>query len=83
MRPESRTQSGRAGVQSNILNRVQESRGYLEVEIRKLLHEVSRVAEQALNNVRRVRAEGASAVEALGRLGTLEVRFGDVAKMRD
>jgi hypothetical protein len=35
-------------VQSDILNRVQESRGYLEVEIRKLLHEISRVAEQAL-----------------------------------
>jgi GTP-binding protein EngB required for normal cell division len=60
-------------VQSDILNRVQESRGYLEVEIRKLLHEVSRVAEQALGNARKVKKEGASAVEAAkGRLGALE-----------
>jgi len=60
-------------VQSDILNRIQESHGYLEVEIRKLLHEVSRVAEQALSNARRVRQEGAPAVEAaLESLGTLE-----------
>jgi GTP-binding protein EngB required for normal cell division/polyhydroxyalkanoate synthesis regulator phasin len=51
-------------VQSDILNRIQESHLYLEVEIRKLLHEVSRVAEQALWNARRVQQEGASAVEA-------------------
>src|ERR1039458_3933515 len=70
-------------VQSDILNRVQESRGHLEVEIRKLLHEVSRVAEQALSNARKVREEGAPAVEAAEeRLGTLErevVKLGDVA----
>ena len=70
-------------VQSDILNRVQESRGHLEVEIRKLLHEVSRVAEQALSNARRVREEGAPAVEAAQeRLDTLErevVKLGDVA----
>ena len=70
-------------VQSDILNRIQESHGHLEVEIRKLLHEVSRVAEQALTNARRVREEGASAVEAeWQRLGTLErgvVELGDVA----
>ncbi len=70
-------------VQSDILNRIQESHGYLEVEIRKLLHEVSRVAEQALSNARRVREEGASAVEAeWQRLGTLErgvVELSDVA----
>lgn len=60
-------------VQSDVLNRVQESRGHLEVEIRKLLHEVSRVAEQALGHAREVREEGASAVEAAwGRLSTLE-----------
>src|SRR5206468_2754225 len=41
-------------VQSDILNRIQESHGHLEVEIRKLLHEVSRMAEQALSNARRV-----------------------------
>jgi hypothetical protein len=69
-------------VQSDILNRIQESHGYLEVEIRKLLHEVGRVAEQALSNARRVREEGAAAVEAeRERLGKLErevVKLGDV-----
>jgi predicted GTPase len=50
-------------VQSDILNRVQESRGYLEVEIRKLLHEVSRIAEDALVRARQVREQGAPAVE--------------------
>jgi hypothetical protein len=69
-------------VQSDILNRIQESHGYLEVEIRKLLHEVGRVAEQALSNARRVREEGAAAVEAererLGRLEREVVKLGDV-----
>ena len=60
-------------VQSDILNRVQESRGKLETEIRKLLHEVSRIAEQALARAKRVREEGAPAVEAeLRRLDSLE-----------
>jgi polyhydroxyalkanoate synthesis regulator phasin len=60
-------------VQSDILNRVQESRGKLETEIRKLLHEVSRIAEQALARAKRVREEGAPAVEAeLRRLDALE-----------
>jgi predicted GTPase len=60
-------------VQSDILNRVQESRGRLEVEIRKLLHEVSRVAEEALVRARRVKEEGEPAVEAeLSRLDELE-----------
>jgi hypothetical protein len=36
----------------------------LEVEIRKLLHEVSRIAEQALNNARKAREKGGPAVEA-------------------
>jgi GTP-binding protein EngB required for normal cell division len=51
-------------VQSDILNRVQESRGRLEVEIRKLLHEVSRIAEEALVRARKVKEEGEPAVEA-------------------
>ena len=72
-------------VQSDLLNRVQESRGHLEVEIRKLLHEVSRVAERALGNARKAREQGASAIEtAWGRLGTLErevVKLGDVASL--
>ncbi len=60
-------------VQSDILNRVQESRGRLEGEIRRLLHEVSRVAEQALSHARAKQAEGASAVHAaLARLDNLE-----------
>ena len=60
-------------VQSDILNRVQESRGKLEAEIRKLLHEVSRIAEQALARAKKVREEGAPAVEAeLQRLDSLE-----------
>jgi hypothetical protein len=60
-------------VQSDILNRVQESRGRLEVEIRKLLHEVSRIAEEALVRARKVKEEGEPAVEAeLARLDDLE-----------
>jgi ribosome biogenesis GTPase A len=52
-------------VQSDVLNRVQESRSRLEVEIRKLLHEVTRIAEQALARARAARAEGAGTVQAL------------------
>jgi hypothetical protein len=60
-------------VQSAILNRVQESRSQLETEIRKLLHEISRVAEQALARAKKVREEGAPAVQrALDRLDHLE-----------
>ena len=54
-------------VQSDVVNRVQESRGQLEVEIRKLLHEVRRIAERALERGRAVRSEGATAVEAATR----------------
>ncbi len=61
-------------VQSDILNRVQESRGRLEVEIRKLLHEVSRVAEQALIRARQLKKEGETAVNAeLDRLSKLDL----------
>ena len=60
-------------VQNDVLNRIEESRGRLEVEIRKLLHEVSRVAEQALGRARTVKEEGLPAVRsALERLGSLE-----------
>jgi Dynamin family len=60
-------------VQSDILNRLQESRGFLETEIRKLLHEVSRIAEEALSRARKVKEEGEPAVEAeLARLAVLE-----------
>jgi GTP-binding protein EngB required for normal cell division len=60
-------------VQSDVVDRVQESKGQLEVEIRKLLHEVSRVAERALENAREAKEQGAAAVEAkLARLRTRE-----------
>jgi predicted GTPase len=60
-------------VQNDILNRVQESRGQLEVEIRKLLHEVRRIAAEALVRARKVKEEGKPAVEAdLARLDELE-----------
>ncbi len=60
-------------VQSDVLNRVQESRGRLEAEIRKLLHEVSRIAEQALVRARKVKEDGEPAVQAeLNRLDGLE-----------
>ena len=60
-------------VQSDILNRVQESRNQLEAEIRKLLYEVIRVSEQALVHARAAQEEGAPAVEkALARFDRLE-----------
>ncbi len=60
-------------VQNDILNRVQESRDRLEVEIRKLLHEISRVAIEALKHAREAHAAGAPAVEAaVARLDGLE-----------
>jgi hypothetical protein len=60
-------------VQNDVLNRIQESRGRLEVEIRKLLHEVSRIAEQALDRARKIQEEGTPAVRsAIERLNRLE-----------
>jgi ribosome biogenesis GTPase A len=60
-------------VQNDVLNRIEESRGRMEVEIRKLLHEVSRIAEQALVRARKTQDEGAPAVQAaLRRLEGLE-----------
>jgi predicted GTPase len=60
-------------VQSDVINRVQESRGLLEVEIRKLLHEVTRIAEHALQRARVAKSEGASAVQsALAQLDRVE-----------
>jgi predicted GTPase len=51
-------------VQNDVLNRVQESRGQLDVEIRKLLHEISRIAVEALTHAREARAAGTASVEA-------------------
>jgi predicted GTPase len=60
-------------VQNDILGRVQESRGRLEVEIRRLLHEVGRIAVEALMHAREARAAGAAAMEAASqRLDRLE-----------
>ena len=60
-------------VQSDILERTQESRGRLEVEIRKLLHEISGIAEQALARARKTKEDGAPAVQAaLDRLQNLQ-----------
>jgi GTP-binding protein EngB required for normal cell division len=60
-------------VQNDVLNRIQDSRGRLEAEIRKLLHEISRVAEQALDRARKVKEEGTPAVQsAIERLNQLE-----------
>ena len=62
-----------ARVQNDVLNRIQESRGRLEAEIRKLLHEVSRIAEQALDWARKVKEEGTPAVQsAIERLNRFE-----------
>jgi hypothetical protein len=67
-------------VQNDILNRVQESRGRLEVEIRKLLHEVSRIAVEALTHAREARSAGATAVEAAAaRLDRLEREIMDLS----
>jgi wyosine [tRNA(Phe)-imidazoG37] synthetase (radical SAM superfamily) len=65
-----------ARVQSDVVDRVQESRRQLEVEIRKLLHEVRRIAERAVEHARTARAEGAPAVEAaLARLDRIETEI--------
>jgi predicted GTPase len=62
-----------ARVQNDVLNRILESRGRLEVEIRKLLHEVNRIAEQALDRARKVKEEGTPAVEsAMEKINRLE-----------
>jgi hypothetical protein len=60
-------------VQNDVLNRIEESRNRLEAEIRTLLHEVSRIAEQSLARAKHAKDEGATAVKAaLWRLARLE-----------
>jgi hypothetical protein len=60
-------------VQSDILNRVQESRSQLEAEIRKLLQQVERTSVEALARAQKARAEGSASVsEELARLDDLE-----------
>jgi hypothetical protein len=63
-------------VQSDVVDRVQESRGQLEGEIRKLLHEVTRIAARALDHAREARAQGESAVDdKLARLDVTEAEI--------
>ena len=60
-------------VQSDVVARVQESRSQLQVEIRKLLHEVTRIAERALDHARAAKSEGAAKVEStLARLEAID-----------
>jgi predicted GTPase len=67
-------------VQNDVLNRMQESRERLEVEIRKLLHEVNRIAEQALERARRIKEDGTPAVQqAMERLDRLEQEISALA----
>jgi GTP-binding protein EngB required for normal cell division len=62
-----------ARVQSDVDERVRESRRKLEAEIKGLLRETSAVAERALARARATQAAGAPAVEAaLERLNTVE-----------
>lgn len=49
-------------VQSDLVDRVEESQGQLEAEIRKLLHEVTRIAVSALEHAREAKSRGAAAV---------------------
>lgn len=50
-------------MQSDLMDRVEESQGQLEAEIRKLLHEVTRVVMAALEHAREAKSRGAVAVE--------------------
>jgi membrane-bound lytic murein transglycosylase B len=60
-------------VQNDVLSRIQESRDRLQVEIRKLLHEISYIAEQALDRARKVKEEGTPAIQsAVERLNGVE-----------
>jgi hypothetical protein len=68
-------------VQNDVLNRIQESRDRLEVEIRKLLHEISRIAEQALERARKAKEEGTPAVQSvIERLNRLEREVSGLAR---
>lgn len=51
-------------VQSDLLQRIDESQSQLEAEIRKLLHEITRVATLALDHARESQAQGAAMVSA-------------------
>ncbi|MGB9512339.1 MAG: dynamin family protein [Candidatus Acidiferrum sp.] len=60
-------------VQSDVMDRVEESQGQLEAEIRKLLHAVTRIATSALDHAREAKSRGAAAVEEkLARIDEVE-----------
>jgi len=71
-------------VQNDVLNRIQESRELLEVEIRKLLHEVGRIAELALDRARKIKEEGTPAVQsAIERLNRLEYEISALTSLSE
>lgn len=60
-------------IQGNVLTRVQKIRGRLEIEVKKLLHAVTRIAEAALAQARLAREIAAVGVqEAFFRLNRIE-----------
>lgn len=68
-------------VQNDVLNRIQESRNRLEADIRRLLHEVSRIAEQALVRAKSAREMGTRAVESeLHRLDQIQTAITELAR---
>lgn len=63
-------------VQSDLLDRVEQSQSQLEAEIRKLLNEVTRIATSALEHAREARSCGTSVVEAkLQRISDVETEI--------
>ena len=69
-------------VQSDLEERVRESRRRLEAEIRALLGEMTAVAEHALEHARTTQAAGSAAVEAaLERLGSVEGELRELRKV--
>jgi hypothetical protein len=67
-------------VQSDVVERTQESRGQLEAEIRRLLLEVGHIAQRALEHARSAKATGTAAVETkLARLAEIEAEINSFA----
>jgi GTPase SAR1 family protein len=62
-----------ARVQSDLMDRIEASQGGLEAEIRKLLHQITRVAIAALEHAREAKSRGTAAVEEkLDRIASAE-----------
>lgn len=63
-------------VQSDLIDRMEQSQSKLETEIRKLLHEVTRMASTALEHAREARSRGASNIEEkLQRISTADIEI--------